>query len=505
MKLFTSVTGFVSAFTTPTAAGPPGLPCARAEGAISRVGTANAAITRFMVSEPSFHGCHGGTIPRAQGFCGAALEWRSGRCACFWPCRRYVKSHRHRRSGIASLVREICVAADDALDFKTLFRSTPTPLMVVSPDLTIVEVNDSYTEAVGRNREKLVGRHLFDAFPAADENGLRLRSSLQRVFASGTADFLPVLHYPIPTEEENGSADRYWSCSHVPIKGADRQIRYVMQNAQDITDIHEGRATRGSSHPTGPEELGSSVLSRAERIQALNLSLLAESAQFRNLFMRAPSFMCLLRGPDYRIELANTAFMDLVGQRQLTGRTFREAIPEADGQLYLDLLEKVYESGEAFVGKQMRAEFERKPGEGPEEVFISFVFQPILRRGRQGDRHLRRRQRRDRSRACGTVSGAAGARTASPGPQHACDRSGRHELDGAHRGNDRRLSMGVFRPNLVPGTHALAPDGGDPAVRLVPSSSASGDRSLRGRRFRTDHPGRPRRGAAVAARRATRG
>ena len=52
--------------------------------------------------------------------------------------------------------------------------------------------------------------------------------------------------------------------------------------------------------------------------------------------------------------------MDLVGQRRLTRRrTFREAIPEADGQLYLDLLDKVFRTGEPFVGKQMRAEFER--------------------------------------------------------------------------------------------------------------------------------------------------
>ena len=92
--------------------------------------------------------------------------------------------------------------------------------------------------------------------------------------------------------------------------------------------------------------------------------------------MHAPSFMCLLRGPDYRIELANLAFQDLVGQQELAGLTFRDAIPAVDGQLYFDLLDKVYRTGEPFIGKQMRAEFEHDGG--VREVFISFVFQPIL-------------------------------------------------------------------------------------------------------------------------------
>jgi two-component sensor histidine kinase len=88
--------------------------------------------------------------------------------------------------------------------------------------------------------------------------------------------------------------------------------------------------------------------------------------------------MCVLRGPDYRFELANTAFTALVGQRDLLGRPFREAIPEIVGQVYLDLLDKVVETGEAFVGKQMRIEFERRPGHGLEEVFVNFVYQPIF-------------------------------------------------------------------------------------------------------------------------------
>ena len=225
-------------------------------------------------------------------------------------------------------------------------------------------------------RDRLVGRQLFEAFPDQLQNAKVLRASLQRVFDSSKPDVIPLLRYPVPNADESGSNDRYWSCSNIPIKSQTGEVVYVLQNTQDVTDIH--RSSHAGTEGLRVEKLGTAVLDRAERLQAMNLSLLAESTQLRNLFMRAPSFMCLLRGPEYRIELANLAFMDLVGQRQLTGRTFREAVPEVDGQLYLDMLDEVFRTGEPFVGKQMRAEFERQPGRGPEEVFISFVFQPIV-------------------------------------------------------------------------------------------------------------------------------
>lgn len=268
------------------------------------------------------------------------------------------------------------MAATDTIDFQAIFDSVPTPLMLMSPDLTIVDMNQSYLDAVGRSRDNLVGRNIFDAFPATSKDARNLGESFERVLRTGKADFLPVLHYPIPVPDETAIEERFWSCSHLPIRDRRGKIAFLLQNAQDVTEMQRLKAA--SEDSPIKDMTSTSVLERAERVQALNVSLLAESAQLRNLFMRAPSFMCVLRGPDYRFELANTAFTNLVGQRELVGRTVREAIPKADGQVYLDLLDKVYRSGEAFVGKQMRVEFERAPGQGLEEAFIDFVYQPIF-------------------------------------------------------------------------------------------------------------------------------
>ena len=275
------------------------------------------------------------------------------------------------------------MAATGSIDFQAIFDSTPTPLVLMSPDFVIVDMNKQYLDAVGRSREGIVGRNMFDAFPATGEIARGLRDSLLRVLRTAKPDFLPVVHYPIPVPDETGVTDRYWSASHHPILGTSGAVEFILQNTQDVTDLYRLKAEmRGESMPPGPS-IGSSILERAQRVQAMNVSLLAETTQLRNLFMRAPSFMCLLRGPEFRFELANSAYLNLVGQRELVGKTVREALPEVVGQGYLELLDKVYRSGEAYVGRQKRIEFERSPGAGLEEVFVNFVYQPIL--GEDGD------------------------------------------------------------------------------------------------------------------------
>ncbi len=276
------------------------------------------------------------------------------------------------------------MAATDTIDFKAVFDVVPTPLALIATDLVIVDINQRFLDAMGRTREGLIGRNIFDAFPAPDITARILKGSLQRAFHRGEADHLPVLRYPIPVRGEAAIEERFWSVSHWPIRDRGDRVAYVLQNAQDITAVQRQRPEHQPSKAGDKRDLldtaaiGQDVLERAERVQAINKTLLRETAQLRNLFMRAPSFMCVLRGSDFRFELANKAFVSLVGPRELVGRTFREAIPEADGQAFFARLDEVYRSGEAFVGREMKAEFQRLPGHEPIELFLNFVYQPIF-------------------------------------------------------------------------------------------------------------------------------
>jgi PAS domain S-box-containing protein len=99
--------------------------------------------------------------------------------------------------------------------------------------------------------------------------------------------------------------------------------------------------------------------------------------RLRRLFDHAPGFMAVVRGPEHVFELANEAYFRLVGPRELTGRTVREAFPELEAQQFFDLLDHVYASGKAVTGRARPLRLRRTPDGEPEERLLDFVFQPI--------------------------------------------------------------------------------------------------------------------------------
>jgi hypothetical protein len=98
----------------------------------------------------------------------------------------------------------------------------------------------------------------------------------------------------------------------------------------------------------------------------------------RRLFEQAPSFKALLHGPEHRFELANAAYMQLVGHREVIGLTVREALPELQGQGFYELLDEVYDTATPFVGNKLVVQVQRAPAAPLEERFVSVVYQPIL-------------------------------------------------------------------------------------------------------------------------------
>jgi signal transduction histidine kinase/ActR/RegA family two-component response regulator len=103
----------------------------------------------------------------------------------------------------------------------------------------------------------------------------------------------------------------------------------------------------------------------------------AERERFAQLFEQAPTFMCVLRGPNHVYELANPGYMQLVGNRPILGHALAEALPEAVEQGYLAILDKVYESGEAFLATAAEYASQAEPGGPVVTRFLDFVYQPI--------------------------------------------------------------------------------------------------------------------------------
>lgn len=96
------------------------------------------------------------------------------------------------------------------------------------------------------------------------------------------------------------------------------------------------------------------------------------------LFRQAPTFMALLIGPEHRFELANPNYMKLVGHRPVLGLPVAEALPEAVGQGYLDLLDEVFRTGEPYRADAAPYAAQNEPGGVVDHRYLDFVYQPVL-------------------------------------------------------------------------------------------------------------------------------
>lgn len=115
-----------------------------------------------------------------------------------------------------------------------------------------------------------------------------------------------------------------------------------------------------------------------QRDETLKLQLVAEKNHLQQLFSRSPGFMALHRGPLHIYEMVNQSYAQLVGHRDLIGKPIREAVPELKGQGYFELLDSVFSSKKAFVGREMKVSLQRVPNGPGEDVYVDLVLEPML-------------------------------------------------------------------------------------------------------------------------------
>ena len=259
----------------------------------------------------------------------------------------------------------------NSIDFREIFDRIPSPYMLLDRDFRYVAANAAYLRTVQRPWEALEGRYLFDAFPSEGETRAQLETSLAHARDRGEIAELPLIHYAIerPPQQGGGFEDRIWSATHTPIPDETGATRYILQHTQDVTAIQRLKdAAFGSRSST---MLGDEVLRRAETVQS-------QSRQLRNLFMQAPGFMAVLRGPDHVVDLANNAYAQLIGHREITGLPLGVALPEVIDQGFIDLLDQVRATREAFVGRRVKVALQRSADAALEERYLDFIYQPIV-------------------------------------------------------------------------------------------------------------------------------
>ena len=274
------------------------------------------------------------------------------------------------------------------IDMAAAFAASPNPYMLLTPDLRYAGMNPAYMAAVGvEKREDVIGKSLFDVFTAgegteAPESVRLLRASFEKVLRTGQPDHIALIRYAMPSGPDGAFEDRYWSATHTPVRNPEGELTFILQHTTDVTELEFLRRKSGAAErPVVVSALdtiiGGDLLKRARIVQEDNRRLEMERSRLVEMFMQAPGFVAVLSGPNHQFQLFNDAYRRITAHRELQGKTVEEALPEVRQQGFIDMLDRVYRTGEPFHGRNVLVQIARPEGGPPNESYLDFIYQPV--------------------------------------------------------------------------------------------------------------------------------
>ena len=224
-----------------------------------------------------------------------------------------------------------------------LILRSPIPIVTLWGESGVMIYNDAYADFAGGRHPEILGKDVLDAWPeAADWNRKVMETSFHRGETLSVQDMELTLH-------RRGVGEPVWmNLDYSPVPDEDGTPAGVIAIVVETT-----------------------AKVRAEQ------RLSGERERLRQMFDEAPGFMALLEGPEHVFSMANHAYHDLIGGRDVLGKTVAEALPEVAEQGFVGLLQTVYRSREPHVGRAIPVMLDRG-GHSAEQKFVDFIYQPLI-------------------------------------------------------------------------------------------------------------------------------
>ena len=223
-----------------------------------------------------------------------------------------------------------------------LILRSPIPIVTLWGEKGVMIYNDAYAGFAGARHPEILGKDLLDAWPeAADWNRKVMETSFHRGETLSVQDMELTLF-------RHGIGEPVWmNLDYSPVPYEDGRTAGVVAIVVETT-----------------------AKVRAEQ------RLSGERERLRQMFDEAPGFMALLEGPNHVFSMANRAYHDLVGGRDVIGKPVAEALPEVAEQGFVQLLDTVYRSRERYVGRATEVALDR--GGDVEQRFVDFIYEPLI-------------------------------------------------------------------------------------------------------------------------------
>ncbi|TPG42600.1 PAS domain S-box protein [Sphingomonas koreensis] len=218
-----------------------------------------------------------------------------------------------------------------------------TPMVTLWGERGVMIYNDAYRGFAGGRHPGLLGTNVLEGWhEVADFNA----DVLDQVYrGGGTLSFAD----QELTLERDGNPRKLWA------------------------NLEYSPALGDDGNPIGVVAI---VLETTERVLAA-AALNDERRRLLQMAENTPSFMALLEGPEHRITMTNPKYRELIGGRDVVGKTVAEALPDAVAQGFLELLDRVFANGKPAALSGMRYAMQSASDVPVDVRYVDFVYQPV--------------------------------------------------------------------------------------------------------------------------------
>ena len=282
----------------------------------------------------------------------------------------------------ASQARELAARADAEAERATLQRTldqAPVAIAILEgPNHVITFANAEMALIWGRSPTSLQGRPHFEALP--DLAGQGFEAIFADVYQTGKPYYLQELPVDVDRQGRGQAVRGYYNILYHPLYDASSAITGIVASATEVT---EQVLTRQQVQQLN-DELEVRVAERTAEAQAAlreaqtqREQLREQQGLLRQILGQVPASVATLIGPQHRFAFFNDQYQALSAGRVELGLTVAEVFPEVVAQGFVALLDKVYATGEPFIGKDVSVQL-LDPGTGqPGQRYVDFVYQPL--------------------------------------------------------------------------------------------------------------------------------
>jgi len=171
----------------------------------------------------------------------------------------------------------------NTIDYQKLFVELPGLYIILSTDLTIMDVSEKLTKAAGIHRLDMIGKNLFVVFPENPEDIIadgqsNLKYSLNYVLKHKTAHTMAVQRYDVKNLE-GIFEERYWCPVNKPVLDENGDVLYIIHRVEEVTDfvqlseVSEKTVQQNTKLESQIERMKIEIIKRTKELEKLNAQL----------------------------------------------------------------------------------------------------------------------------------------------------------------------------------------------------------------------------------------